>query len=68
VERRKQRIKDFRFFSRELADSAFRVYFGKPPFNAYGYMNTKQPKTLYGEYMLSHNVNPMRMGNNPEYV
>ena len=31
-------------------------------------MNTKQPKTLYGEYMMSHNVNPMRMGNNPEYV
>jgi hypothetical protein len=46
--------------TRWLPDSAFTTYFGKPVFHPYGNANTRPTNggNVYGQYMLSHNVNP----------
>jgi hypothetical protein len=51
--------------TRWLPDSAFTTYFGKPAFHAYGMANVNPVVggNIYGQYMLSHNVNP-ESGNN----
>ena len=46
--------------TRWLPNSAFQTYFGKPAFENYGMGNVKPPSggMVYGNYLLSHNVNP----------
>ena len=55
--------------TRWLADSAFTTYFGKPAFHTYGKGNTNPVVggNIYGQYMLSHNVNPESGRNLPQY-
>lgn len=55
--------------TRWLADSAFTTYFGKPAFHAYGKGNVNPVVggNIYGQYMLSHNVNPESGNNLPQY-
>lgn len=54
--------------SRDLPNSAFKTFFGKPPFENYGYGNTDVATGFcYGQYLKTHNVNPHRGGNHPEY-
>jgi hypothetical protein len=62
------RLKKFYNTTRWLPNSAFTTYFGKPAFENYGYGNTKPTYggLFYGNYMLSHNVNPMDGQNIPE--
>lgn len=52
--------------TRWLADSSFLTYFGKPPFHPYGRANTNPAVggVLYGNNMLTHNVNA-ELGSNP---
>lgn len=52
-----------------MPDSAFTTYFGKPAFHAYGKGNTNPVVggNIYGQYMLSHNVNPESGSNLPQY-
>jgi len=61
------RIKKFYNTTRWLPNSAFTTYFGKPAFENYGYGNTKPVYggLFYGNYMLSHNMNPIDGANNP---
>jgi hypothetical protein len=56
----KKRIDNINSTTRWLADSAFTTYFGKPAFHTYGAGNTNPSVggNVYGEYMLTHNVNP----------
>ena len=51
-----------------LKNSAFTTYFGKPAFENYGYGNTNPVYggLFYGNYMLSHNMNPIDGANHPE--
>ena len=53
--------------SRYLPDTAFQKYIGKPAFAQYGVGNTDPTVggINYGEYMMSHNINPHRLSNNP---
>ena len=46
--------------TRWLPDSAFTTYFGKPAFHSYGMANINPVNggNIYGQYMLSHNINP----------
>lgn len=62
------RMKKFYNTTKWLPNSAFTTYFGKPAFENYGYGNTKPVYggLFYGNYMLSHNINPMDGGNRPE--
>jgi hypothetical protein len=66
---RKHRIDELHKWARWLPDSAYQSYFGKPAFHAYGKNNTKPTAggVVYGQYMLSHNVNPEHGQNNPKY-
>ena len=52
-----------------MPDSAYQSYFGKPAFHAYGKNNTNPTVGghVYGNYLLSHNVNPEHGKNNPRY-
>jgi len=67
IKRRQDRIKTFREQSRWLPNSAFQTYYGKPAFESYGMGNTHPTwgGLGYGQYMVSHNVNPHRQPNNP---
>jgi len=64
-----QRVKSFREQSRWLPNSAFQTYYGKAPFENYGRGNTNPVHggPVYGQYMKTHNINPYRGGNNPQY-
>ena len=63
------RIKNLVNTTRWLPNSAFQTYFGKPAFHNYGTANINPPNggTVYGTYLLSHNVNPHQGGNCPEF-
>ena len=62
------RLKKFYNTTRWLPNSAFTTYFGKPAFENYGYGNTNPVYggLFYGNYMLSHNMNPIDGANHPE--
>lgn len=66
---RQERINELHKWARWLPDSAYQSYFGKPAFHAYGKNNTNPTVggVVYGQYMLSHNVNPEHGQNNPKY-
>ena len=61
------RLKKFYGTTRWLPNSAFTTYFGKPAFENYGYGNTNPVYggLFYGNYMLSHNMNPIDGANHP---
>ncbi|MCQ2819176.1 MAG: hypothetical protein MJ252_18080 [archaeon] len=61
------RLKRFYNTTRWLPNSAFTTYFGKPAFENYGYGNTNPVYggLFYGNYMLSHNMNPIDGKNHP---
>jgi hypothetical protein len=62
------RLKNFYNTTRWLPNTSFTTYFGKPAFENYGYGNTKPVYggLFYGNYMLSHNLNPIEGGNLPD--
>jgi hypothetical protein len=62
------RIKRFYNTTRWLPNSSFTTFFGKPAFENYGFGNTKPTYggLFYGNYMLSHNINPVDGENLPE--
>ena len=62
------RLQQFYNTTRWLPNSAFTTYFGKPAFENYGYGNTNPVYggLFYGNYMLSHNMNPIDGANHPE--
>jgi len=74
IKRREERIEvptadqKFKRETRWLPNSAFQTYYGKPAFESYGIGNTNPTwgGLGYGQYMVSHNVNPHRYPNNPE--
>ena len=61
------RLKQLYNTTRWLPNSAFTTYFGKPAFENYGYGNTNPVYggLFYGNYMLSHNMNPIDGDNHP---
>ena len=61
------RLKKFYNTTRWLPNSAFTTYFGKPAFENYGYgnINPVYGGLFYGNYMLSHNMNPIDGANHP---
>ena len=61
------RLKKFYNTTRWLPNSAFTTFFGKPAFENYGYgnVNPVYGGLFYGNYMLSHNMNPIDGSNNP---
>lgn len=61
------RLKKLYNTTRWLSNSAFTTYFGKPAFENYGYGNTNPVYggLFYGNYMLSHNMNPIDGTNHP---
>ena len=63
------RINKLHETTRWLPDSAFQTFFGKPAWHAYGKGNTNPTYggPVYGQYMLSHNINPESGGNIPQY-
>lgn len=66
---RQKRIDDLNKCTRWLADTSFQTYFGKPAFHTYGKNNTNPAVggVVYGQYLLSHNVNPEHGQNDPQY-
>lgn len=62
------RLKKFYNTTRWLPNSAFTTFFGKPAFENYGYGNTNPVYggLFYGNYMLSHNINPIDGDNLPQ--
>lgn len=62
-------MKELKKCSRWLPDSALTTYFGKPAFHAYGNGNTDPTYggSMYGQYLLTHNINPHSGGNKPEF-
>ena len=62
-------MKELKKCSRWLPDSALTTYFGKPAFHAYGSGNTDPTYggSMYGQFMLTHNINPHAGGNKPEF-
>ena len=69
IKKIKKNIEDFKLRSRWLPNTSLQTYFGKPPFENYGNANTKPVDggTFYGGFMKSHNLNPHRGGNHPQY-
>jgi hypothetical protein len=61
------RINQLHSTTRWLPDSAFTTFFGKPAFHAYGKGNTNPTYggPIYGQYMLSHSINPECGSNMP---
>ena len=61
------RLKKFYNTTRWLPNSTFTTYFGKPAFENYGYGNTNPVYggLFYGNYMLTHNMNPIDGANHP---
>ncbi|CAD8180752.1 unnamed protein product [Paramecium octaurelia] len=70
LKRRQERIKKFKGETRWIADSAFTTYFGKPAWGPYGYNNINPTVggVIYGQHLLSHNVQPHRNKNDPYYI
>ncbi|CAD8169438.1 unnamed protein product [Paramecium octaurelia] len=70
LQRRKDRIKKFQGETRWIADSAFTTYFGKPAWGPYGFnnINPSVGGIVYGQHMLSHNVQPHRNKNDPFFI
>ncbi|CAD8109874.1 unnamed protein product [Paramecium sonneborni] len=70
LQRRKDRIKKFQGETRWIADTAFTTYFGKPAWGPYGFnnINPSVGGIVYGQHMLSHNVQPHRNKNDPYYI
>jgi hypothetical protein len=62
------RMKNFYNTTRWLPNSAYTTYFGKPAFENYGFGNTNPVYggLFYGNYMLSHNINPIDGPNRPD--
>lgn len=62
------RLKHFYYTTRWLPNTSFTTYFGKPAFENYGYgnINPVNGGLFYGNYMLSHNINPIDGGNLPD--
>jgi len=69
LDRRKERIKRLNETTRWLPNSAFKTYFGRPPFENYGRgnINPTVGGSIYGDYLKSHNVNPHSGANKPEF-
>jgi len=69
LDRRKDRIKRLNETTRWLPNSAFKTYFGRPPFENYGRgnINPTVGGSIYGDYLKSHNVNPHSGANKPEF-
>ena len=69
TERREERVKEVRKWARWLPDSGYQSHFGKPAFHCYGRDNTTPiyGGHVYGDYLLSHNVNPEHGQNLPKY-
>lgn len=67
MQNRIDRINKFTETTRWLPDSAFTTYFGKPAFHAYGMGNTNPTYggPIYGNYLLSHSINPECGTNKP---
>lgn len=67
--RREDRIRRLNETTRWLPNSAFKTYFGKPPFENYGRGNVRPTVggPFYGDYMKSHNINPHAGDNKPEF-
>lgn len=63
------KMKELKKCSRWLPDSALTTYFGKPAFHAYGNGNTEPTYggSVYGQFLLTHNINPHSGGNKPEF-
>jgi hypothetical protein len=63
-------MKELKLTSRQLADSAYTTYFGKPAFHAYGNGNTKPTVggINYGQYLKTHSINPHSGDNKPQYT
>lgn len=61
------RLKRFYNTTRWLPNTSFTTFFGRPAFENYGYGNTKPTYggLFYGNYMLSHNINPVDGENIP---
>lgn len=61
------RLKKFYNTTRWLPNSSFTTFLGRPAFENYGYGNTKPVYggLFYGNYMLSHNINPVDGPNIP---
>lgn len=65
-----KRLKELNSTTRWLPDSAFTTYFGKPAFHAYGKGNVQKGTvggTIYGHYLLTHNINPESGGHPTQY-
>lgn len=69
LKRRKERLKKMKNTTRWLPNTAFTTYFGKPTWGPYGYgnINPTNGGLIYGQHMLSHNVQPHRCSNNPNF-
>lgn len=69
LKRREDRIQRLNETTRWLPNSAFKTYFGKPPFENYGRGNVHPTVggPIYGDYMKTHNINPHAGDNKPEY-
>ncbi|KAL4488372.1 hypothetical protein ABPG72_019222 [Tetrahymena utriculariae] len=69
LKQRENRIQKFAENSRQLPNSAFTTYYGKPAFENYGNANVKDKNQSFisGNYLKSHNVNPHRGETQPEY-
>lgn len=69
LKRREDRIQRLNETTRWLPNTAFKTYFGKPPFENYGRGNVNPTVggPIYGDYMKSHNINPHAGDNKPEY-
>lgn len=59
IEEREEKIRKFKYYTRDLPNSAFTTYYGKPAFESYGRCNSQA-------HMRSHNVMPHKGENNPK--
>lgn len=69
MQNRIDRINRLNETTRWLPDSAFTTFFGKPAWHAYGMGNTDPVYggPIYGNYLLSHNINPESGVNKPGF-
>lgn len=64
IDIRKHNINDFKYYTRDLPDSAFTTYFGKPAFANYGHSSDQKSIVKHK----SHSVMPHAGKNRPETV